>query len=180
MKLLNLLSSAALAAVGFAAAILPKDVSGLFDRGETSVRLCPAKCNIIVSDCINKDLLGLDTCQQIKCQDRDCAACDAKCKKASPSSIVMASEAERRDTVTKEQEAAPDNTSKEDIELADSTKLFMSPYCPKYLVGNRQACKEKGKSEAECNRQGCNGMCLKTCQWCESFRAPRPPTFIET
>ncbi|KAL5406119.1 hypothetical protein PMIN03_008018 [Paraphaeosphaeria minitans] len=176
MMLLNLLSLATLAEVGLAAAILPKGVSSVLERAEANVRLCPSKCNVIVSECINKDLLGLDTCQQIKCQDHDCATCDVKCKKISPSSIVMASEIERRET---EQEVTSENNSNDDIELADSMSLFMPPYCPKYCVGNRQACKEMKNSEAECNRQGCNGMCLKTCEWCESFRAPRPPRIVE-
>ncbi|KAF2450232.1 hypothetical protein P171DRAFT_136338 [Karstenula rhodostoma CBS 690.94] len=140
------------------------------------------KCRIAFSKCVQKDLLGLEACQQIKCQDRDCANCDSECTKAS--SIVIASEAERREAVAEEaeeREAISENNSNDDIELADGMNPLFVPSCPKYCVGNRQACLEKGGSVAQCNRQGCNGMCLRMCGWCEAFKAPTPrPPFIET
>lgn len=72
-----------------------------------------------------------------------CSNCDLECKKAS--SIVMASAVEPREIVAEgaeKQGATSENNASDDIELADSKNLFMKPSCPKYCVGNRQACKE--------------------------------------
>jgi hypothetical protein len=70
---------------------------------------------------------------------RQCAQCDSECNKAS--SLMMASEAERRETVpeeAEEQEHTSENNPRDEMNLFG----YGPEFCPKHCVGNRNACVE--------------------------------------